>query len=352
MKTLSCVAPHGTGGLGQHFAEVVEATRAQGQLARYYSLAPKSGDALGQTITTPQYAWRVRYTPVRLSPGAKNHLANELFNHAVVRVMTAVSESFCGFGGQALHSFRKARALGAQQLELVAANSHVNNVARRHAQASKQYGFEASWLNSAQIAKTLREYEMADVIWVASEYTRQTFLAEGVPAAKLRRIHYRTAARFAPPSARPTDGKFRIAYVGALTTFKGVPLLREVMQRWDAPNVELTLVGGWATRGMRRYIQEWLAADPRVRVAPGDPLPALHQADVCVHPTYEDGWSYAPVEALACGVSVIVTQDTGMKEMVEEGVNGYVVPTGDWQAIHERLEHLRCHPLPMEQAIA
>ena len=46
------------------------------------------------------------------------------------------------------------------------------------------------------------------------------------------------------------------------------------------------------------------------------------------------------MEALACGVPVIVTEDTGMKEHVREGQNGYIVPTGDWQAIYERLEYL------------
>jgi glycosyltransferase involved in cell wall biosynthesis len=67
----------------------------------------------------------------------------------------------------------------------------------------------------------------------------------------------------------------------------------------------------------------------------------LQQADVYVHPSFEDGFAYAPMEALACKVPVIVTPDTGMKEYVQEGINGYVVPTGDWEAILERLEQLR-----------
>ena len=62
---------------------------------------------------------------------------------------------------------------------------------------------------------------------------------------------------------------------------------------------------------------------------------------VCVHPSFTDGFGLAPAEALACGVPVIVTEDTGMKELVEEGVNGYIVPTGSWEAILERLKHLR-----------
>ena len=70
-------------------------------------------------------------------------------------------------------------------------------------------------------------------------------------------------------------------------------------------------------------------------------MPHLRRADVLAHASYSDGFGYAPMEALACGVPVIVTEDTGMKEHVEEGVNGYVVPTGDVDALVERLEWVR-----------
>jgi glycosyltransferase involved in cell wall biosynthesis len=73
---------------------------------------------------------------------------------------------------------------------------------------------------------------------------------------------------------------------------------------------------------------------------PSDPLAHLQQADVLVHPSWEDGFAYAPMEALACGVKVIVTEDTGMKEHVQQGETGYVVPTGDWRAILECLKRL------------
>ncbi len=85
--------------------------------------------------------------------------------------------------------------------------------------------------------------------------------------------------------------------------------------------------------------------NPCIHVAPGGPLPALQHADVFVHPTYEDGPGYALMEALACGVPVVVTEDTGMKEYVQEEINGHVVPTGSWKALLERMEHLRRHPL-------
>ena len=344
-KTIACSAAHGDGGLGQHFAQIVENARAAGALNGYYAPGIKTGDDdRGRIVAERLSSWLFHYTPVRFDSGWKSHLGGDLFDRAVAGRLRAPLGEYIGFGGQALRSFGRARRLGAARLGLVAANSHVSNVARLHARAHRQYPLEGSWLNGAQVRKTLREYEMADVIYVASEYTRQTFLAEGFPEEKLHRVHYETRPRFQPPFARPQDGVFRVVYTGSLSVMKGIPVLLDAFSRLEGA-AELTLVGGWSSRGMRRYLQERLARDPRIQIAPGDPLPHLQRADVYVHPTYEDGWSYAPVEALACGIPVIVTEDTGMKEQVREGINGHVVPIGTWEAILERLEHLRSAPL-------
>jgi len=52
-------------------------------------------------------------------------------------------------------------------------------------------------------------------------------------------------------------------------------------------------------------------------------------------------------EALAVGVPVIVTEVTGAKELVRPSVNGWVVPTGDLDALVAALEYAHHHPLPM-----
>ena len=52
---------------------------------------------------------------------------------------------------------------------------------------------------------------------------------------------------------------------------------------------------------------------------------------------YEDGFAYAPAEALACGVPVIASEDTGMKELIEPGVTGLVTATGNLAALTEAI---------------
>ena len=342
-KAIACTSAYGKGGLGRHFAEIVEEARSQGRLARFYSCWPK-GDDPASVALPPQVARWLPYSPWRYSPGWLNHLENELFDRAVARAL-APAQEFEGFGGQVLHSFRQAKRLGYQRLSLQAANSHVSNVMSQHQQALRRWPVETSWLNAAQRQKTLKEYELADTIVVTSEYSYQSFLQAGVPDSKLRRRQLRVNPRFIPSAQPSGDDVFRVVYVGSLTVAKGIPLLVEAFAQLAEPAAELVLIGGWATRGMRQYLQGWMAKDSRIRVAPGDPLPHLHRASVCVHPTYEDGFAYAPLEAMACNVPVIVTADTGMKDYVREGINGYVVPTGDIDALVDRLVACRNTPL-------
>lgn len=348
MRTLFCNASYGAGGIGQHFAHLVEETRCENALDRYYAPSVRGEDPHGRVVSNRTYGL-LTYTPIRFSPGWRSYVANELFDWHMARRLSAdglrAESALMGFVGTALRTFEVGRSLGAAPLELVAANSHVDNVTRLHAHAAADSGIQDSWLNEWQRRKTLQEYALADRIYVHSDYVRESFLDAGVPASKLVRTLLTPAPRFKQPTERTTDDTFRIVYVGRLEATKGIALLLDAFDRLSSPNIELVLVGGWSTRVGRRLIQSRMAADPRIILRPGDPLPILQKADVFVHPSYEDGFGYAPMEALACGVPVIVTEDTGMKEYVTEGRNGFVIPTGDREALLDRLVHLQDYPL-------
>jgi glycosyltransferase involved in cell wall biosynthesis len=335
---------YGQGGLGRHFTQVIEEVRSTGNLVGYFATTAKSDDRYGHTIRSRWTSAAIRFTPLRFSPSWIWLLSSIVFDRAVARRLPAAAILY-GFDGMALTSFRAARRLGYRELHLEAAMSHIDNVIRKIDQAHVANPIEPSPINWKMAQRFRDECAEADTIWVTSEYSRQTFLAAGVPVDKLRNRVLRVPEQFRPIEDRPTpDGVFRVVYIGSLSLRKGIPVLIDAFHRLGG-KAELTLVGGSGSRGMRNFMAKAMARDPRIRIAPGDPMPHLRRADVCVHPTYEDGFAYAPMEALACGVPVIVTEDTGMKEHVAEGKNGFVVPTGDWTALLERLEHLRRHPL-------
>ena len=336
-RTISCSAPYGIGGVGQHLAHVVEEAREAGALDRYFATDTSPDDEAGRRVRVRALRG-LRYTPFRFSPGWTNYLEGDLFDRAVASRLTSRPREFVGFVGKALHSFRRARALGCERLELVALNTHVRHVQRQHAKARADWPLQRSWMNEAQARKTLAEYEMADTLHVHSDLTWQTFVENGVPERKLQRTFLKAAPRFRPPEALcESDGLVRIVYVGSLSIWKGTPVLVEAFRQLRNPDARLVLVGGWGSRGMRRYMEDALRSDPRISVRPGDPLPHLKSADLYVHPSYDDGFGLAAAEAVACGVPIIVTDQTGAKELLDESETGYIVPAGDVEALAARL---------------
>ena len=341
MHLITCNAAYGAGGLGNLLADAVERARREGLPFRYVCSGAMPGDDAISAVVGAGLANALNHLPpIRFNPGCRQYLTFELFDRAAARQLDRPCESVLGLAGQALRTFRRARERGCRRLELLSPTAHVNHVWRQHRRAYAQYPIERDWLSRAHREKVLAEYETADAIHVVSDYARQTFIAEGVAPAKLRAFPVRVHARFKPDVVgRADDRTFRVVYTGALSVVKGVPLLIDAFGRLPR-EAALTLVGGSGTRGMRRYLERAVRRDPRIDILPGDPLPHLRRADVYVHPSYQDGFAYAVAEAIACGVPVIVTEDTGAKERVVEGVNGWVVPSGDVDAIHARLEQL------------
>ncbi len=347
MHVITCASRLGNGGLGQHFAQLVRDAVQEGEPVWYFCTG--SDDAPSATVDVIDLSYLkpvFDYTPMRYSLKWKDDVNSARFDSAVANKLRGRINSFTGFVGKSLRSFKAARSLGCKELRLVAANSHVENVRMLHDRAHSDFGFSDSWLSDRQLARTLEEYKMADTIVVHSEYVRKSFIDRGCDPHKLERMHMEIDPRFVP-AARDCKGKpFVVAYAGRVDSTKGIPRLIDAFKKLDNKNAVLRMVGGWSNRRMKKYMQDAMAADRRIVVKPGDPLPVMQDANVFVHPTYEDGFAYAPAEALACGIPVIVTEDTGMKELIEDGVTGHIVPTGSTDAIYRLLQkYLRQHLL-------
>lgn len=334
---VSCTAPLGVGGLGRNFKEVLDALERREQ-----RVVPISGSERESEPAHPHrratILGRARAVSRLLAPRSPGRHARDFMaafdQYAAQRLPAA--DHLIAFNGQALAQFQAARQARYASLSLISANSHLRRVVRQHARAHEQYPIERSWATHL-LGRNLAEYAQADRIYVASQYTRESFLEEGFSDDVLSLFPLTPDPRYrADPAATSTE-TFDIVYVGSLAVHKGVPLLVDAVRHLPHADIRLRLVGGWASRGMRRFIQHACAVDRRISHGPGDPLPRLSDARLCVHPAYEDGFAYAPAEAVACGVPVIVTDDTGMKDLVD-GRNGVVLRTGDRGALTDAID--------------
>ena len=182
------------------------------------------------------------------------------------------------------------------------------------------------------------ELELADFVFVPSEHVRRT-LQGVVPDEKIRVVNYGAPpVRPRQPDSNPTPGPLRVLFVGALSQRKGIGYLLDAVEMLDS-RVQLTLVGGR------------IAANPRVDAAcarwrwfaslsHAEVLRRMQESDVLVLPSLAEGCALVVLEALACGLPVVVTPNTGAMEFVSDGAEGFVVPICRADAIADRLSQL------------
>jgi glycosyltransferase involved in cell wall biosynthesis len=66
--------------------------------------------------------------------------------------------------------------------------------------------------------------------------------------------------------------------------------------------------------------------------------------DVFVHPSLRDGMPNAVLEAMACGKTVIATPVGGMRDVIEDGVNGFFVNVNDAEGLAETMAEVLGQP--------
>jgi glycosyltransferase involved in cell wall biosynthesis len=107
----------------------------------------------------------------------------------------------------------------------------------------------------------------------------------------------------------------------------------------DAP-AQLTILGDGLCRPELEALSRRLGQEGRIVFtgAVGDVMPYLNEADVYVSTSVSEGMSNALLEAMSNGVMPVVSQVSGVDELVEEGVTGFLFPPGDETAVANRLE--------------
>ena len=140
---------------------------------------------------------------------------------------------------------------------------------------------------------------------------------------------------------RPDDAPTQFLYMGGDSALKGADVLRRALATL-APLVgwELDAYGLTATEPLPDQVRLHPPFDPQR-------LPTiLGAADVLIIPSIaRESFSIAAREALAAGLAVITSDCLGPEEVVTEGRNGLVVPTGDAAALAAAMRNRRRRPV-------
>ena len=189
-----------------------------------------------------------------------------------------------------------------------------------------------------------------------SESTRDDLVRRGVPSERVVVIHPGVDSTwYRPDPATPHAERPTFLYLGRLKRYKGVEFaIRAVAAaRTARPDITLDICG----QGDDRPRLERLAAEHRVsdavdRLAPVGAVAADRgggRAWAVVFPSPKEGWGITNVEAAACGTAALASDSPGLRESVQNGETGYLVPHGDVLALTDRMLALAADPSLVER---
>lgn len=247
-----------------------------------------------------------------------------------------------GFAGFSLLAQRAARRSARTVLER--GSTHILTQQALIAEEYRRWRCPLPPVDPRMVDRQLREYDEAEYISVPSGFVFQTFLDRGVPADRLLRIPYGADTRFFTPGGPPRR-PFRIVAVG-LSLRKGTPYLLEAAARLgvtgdrQAPDMEVCLAGAVAP-DLAPSLRRTPARFRLLGALSHADLAALYRtASVFVLPSVEEGMALSVLEALASGLPVVVTPNTGAADVITHGREGLIVSAGDAAALARALQDL------------
>jgi len=189
-----------------------------------------------------------------------------------------------------------------------------------------------------KLARKQEESELADRIVACSPFVAETLAENGIPAQKIAPVQFGVAASSElPPHPPLSPGEpLKVLFVGRIGQRKGIGYLLKALESFRPTELRLTLLG--AIDGPPEILQpyasrfDYLPPRPQAEV-----FQIMAQHDLLVLPSLFEGQALVILEAMKCGLPVLITPNTGAAHLVEEGRNGFVVPIRSPERLAERL---------------
>lgn len=137
-----------------------------------------------------------------------------------------------------------------------------------------------------------------------------------------------------------------VGSVGRLAVEKDYPLLVRALAPALGPDARLLIVGDGSEAEAIRAEAVARNVQPFVHLpgATNDTAPYLAALDVFALSSRMEGLPLAALEAMATGLPVVSTAVGGLPALLDEGVTGYLVPSGDEGGLRARLAALQADP--------
>lgn len=271
-----------------------------------------------------------------------DYIEDNLFDFFVSRQLSK-SEIFHGWNHHCLLSLRKTKELGAVTI-VERASSHILTQNELLQEEYQRWGVKKKPIHPWVIRKCLAEYEEADYITVPSQFVYDSMVKHGVPREKLILIPFGVVPeKFKVKSSKlktaVQNSQFIALFVGEVGLRKGVPYLLQAWSDLNLKDSELWLVGAINPNEIRTVLSEYGSReDIKFLGFRRDVAELMNRASIFVFPSIEEGSALVTYEAMAAGLPVITTVNSG--SVVRDGQEGFILPIRDVDTLKEKIKLL------------
>jgi glycosyltransferase involved in cell wall biosynthesis len=184
-------------------------------------------------------------------------------------------------------------------------------------------------------SKLLQHAFNADMILCPSSSAKK-WIEDNIRRDRITVIHHGCEI---PNTILPIPNHFTIGYLGAFGPDKGLPYLGNAYRSLNNPTEITMLWGGNCSEVMLKMFPETKATGWLDNVAD-----FYNQISVYVQPSVTEGFGIEILEAMAYGRPVIATTGTAGPDVIDDGINGFIIPPKDIQAIWQKLMFFKENP--------
>jgi glycosyltransferase involved in cell wall biosynthesis len=256
------------------------------------------------------------------------------FDRYVANHLNSSSATYC-YEDSALETFRSAQRIGMRRfyelpiLYWETAQKLLREEAIRYPQWEQT--LQATMDSPAKLERKSMELKLADWVICPSRQVQRS-LPPGTASI--------VAEYGCPPviTSRPGRNKsgLRVLFVGTMTQRKGLADLFMAMKLLGRSEIELVVLGTplLPLQFYKGNYSGFKYEPPRHHRAVRE---LMLTCDVLVLPSIVEGRAMVQMEALSCGLPIVVTPNAGAEDLVDSGRTGFLVPIRAPEALAERI---------------
>jgi len=205
----------------------------------------------------------------------------------------------------------------------------------------------------------LKEIELSDKILVGSNFVYRTFVESGVDPSKVIISNYGASVNefgitkdssYLQRVERKATAPINIVFVGQVVQRKGISYLVEAFNSATLPkNSKLWIIGPITSRRLKRKLSLYQDIVLLGKLSKAEIWLRVKKSDIFILPSLVEGFALSAIEAMSLAIPVVISTNTGVADIIESGIDGYVVNAQDTASILDVINFAVLNPRAVSQ---